>query len=610
MNDSPRDSLRVFAVSLVLAFSLFALWSQLTPLGSAPDEASHYVKAAAVVRGEWIGEPLDGWRIAVEGWAYSDTSTIAEVILLDSDGSVLARSAPNVVREDVNAALQLPVDAKIGFDLSLVSSERREPAAAVALLNDGTLASLPFSDNLVQATTPTNLSVDGRPVNGDANVQGLVDDVQLTGRMEYSYWSSHVDIDKQFDGSHEVQRCFVAQATVPACDLRVEDWQPDGGQALTTMGLYTPVVYLVPGVATLLGASNVSWFLARIISALVAAIILALAVTSLRVRKLTIVPLLAVTVPAVVYLASVVNTSGLEIIGAIGIWLSLPGLLSDARRDMWALWCFSLSGLIVILARPLGMVYFITIVAVCTIASGRITALLDFARRHLWISAAHLGAIAFASFWYLAIYNPRVDPRMAEHLGPDVALFEQLAHSFGDITRVLQEAVGDLGSLEVPIPRLATLAILLLSSWIITTGWRDASRSVRLATIALIALCVVAIIAIDLNYYRILRGYGVQGRHLTPLLVGIPLLAARRARFTNGQRYTIGAIWVIAHLLAGYTALRRYSVGLVGDEVLEVFYFPQWQPALGIVGTLFALTLLLLTTATVTVRTTRAEGGD
>ncbi|NDA01388.1 MAG: hypothetical protein EBY98_06650 [Acidimicrobiia bacterium] len=140
MNDSPRDSLRVFAVSLVLAFSLFALWSQLTPLGAAPDEASHYVKAAAVVRGEWIGEPLDGWRIAVEGWAYSDTSTIAEVILLDSDGSVLARSAPNVVREDVNAALQLPVDAKIGFDLSLVSSERREPAAAVALLNDGTLA--------------------------------------------------------------------------------------------------------------------------------------------------------------------------------------------------------------------------------------------------------------------------------------------------------------------------------------------------------------------------------------------------------------------------------------------------------------------------------------
>ncbi|MEY3467760.1 MAG: hypothetical protein RL532_1067 [Actinomycetota bacterium] len=216
MNDSPRDSLRVFAVSLVLAFSLFALWSQLTPLGAAPDEASHYVKAAAVVRGEWIGEPLDGWRIAVEGWAYSDTSTIAEVILLDSDGSVLARSAPNVVREDVNAALQLPVDAKIGFDLSLVSSERREPAAAVALLNDGTLSTLPFSDNLVQATTPTNLSVDGRPVNGDANVQGLVDDVQLTGRMEYSYWSSHVDIDKQFDGSHEVQRCFVAQATGPS----------------------------------------------------------------------------------------------------------------------------------------------------------------------------------------------------------------------------------------------------------------------------------------------------------------------------------------------------------------------------------------------------------
>ncbi|NBP18498.1 MAG: hypothetical protein EBU98_07625, partial [Actinobacteria bacterium] len=282
MNGSLRDSLRAFTISLVLAFSLIALWSQLTPLGSAPDEASHYVKAAAVVRGEWIGEPLDRWRLAVEGWAYSDTSIIAEVIVLASDNSVLTRSSPNVVREDVNTSLKLPGDAMVGFDLGLVSNQRREPAAVVARLNDGTLALLPFADDLVQATTSTNLSVDGRPIQVDANVQGLVDDIQLTGRMEYSYWSSNVTIDKQFDGSHHVQACFVARATVPACDLRVEDWQPDEGEALTTMGLYTPVVYLVPGIATLLGASNASWFLARLAGGFVAAAILALAITSLR----------------------------------------------------------------------------------------------------------------------------------------------------------------------------------------------------------------------------------------------------------------------------------------------------------------------------------------
>lgn len=610
MNGSLRDSLRVFTISLVLAFSLIALWSQLTPLGSAPDEASHYVKAAAVVRGEWIGEPLDRWRLAVEGWAYSDTSIIAEVIVLASDNSVLTRSSPNVVREDVNTSLKLPGDAMVGFDLGLVSNQRREPAAVVARLNDGTLALLPFADDLVQATTSTNQSVDGRPIQVDANVQGLVDDIQLTGRMEYSYWSSNVTIDKQFDGSHHVQACFVARATVPACDLRVEDWQPDEGEALTTMGLYTPVVYLVPGIATLLGASNASWFLARLAGGFVAAAILALAITSLRARKLSVIPLLAVTAPAVVYLSSVVNTSGLEIIGAIGIWLTLPGLLGDSRRDPWGLWCFVVGGLIVILARPLGMVYFVAIVAVCTIACGQVKSLLDFARARLWVAALHVSAIAFATIWYFTIYNPRVDPRMAEHLGPDVALVEQLAHSFGDITRVMQEAVGDLGSLEVPIPRLAFLAMILVLSWIVTTGWRDAPTSFRAATIVLLAVGVVAVIAIDLNYYRILRGYGVQGRHLTPLLVGIPLLAARRSRFTDTQRYIIGAIWVITHVLAGYTALRRYSVGIVGDEVLEVFYFPQWQPALGIFGTLIALTLLLLAITAVTFRTTRAEGGD
>jgi hypothetical protein len=45
--------------SLVL-FMLCAMWTLATPLGGAPDEAVHIIKAAATVRGELIGQPAPG----------------------------------------------------------------------------------------------------------------------------------------------------------------------------------------------------------------------------------------------------------------------------------------------------------------------------------------------------------------------------------------------------------------------------------------------------------------------------------------------------------------------------------------------------------------------
>ena len=589
-----------------LGTALFTLWAQLTPLGSAPDEASHYVKSAAVVRGEWTGTPIDDWRLAVDGWVHSTDTKVVEV-LVASGNEVLARSPLSVVRDDVNLARSLPSDEVVGFDFGVILSERREPIVVAAVLADGTLATVPFIDDTNVKSDPTQASIDGKPLETLSRVVGVVEHADFFGRMEYSYWSTNVDIDKQFDGAHEVQRCFVAQATTPACALSVETWPITEGQALTTMGYYAPSVYLIPGIATLFGASNASWYLARIIGSITAALILALGIASLQSRRLSVFPLLTAAVPAVVYLASVVNPSGLEIIGAVGIWITLPGLLTDSRRDSWALSCFSLSGLVVILARPLGMAYYAVILGICVIGVGNITGLVALARKYLWLSLSHLVALVFATYWYLAVYNSQVDPRMAEHLGPRVPLLEQIAHAMGDVTRVLHEAIGDLGSLEVPLPRLAVLAIVLVTFWIVITGWTTAPISMRRATIALVAIAVVAIVVIDLNYYRILRGYGAQGRHLTPLLVGIPLLAARFARFTRTQRWVIFGVWSTTHLLAGYTALRRYSVGLIGDEVLELFYFPRWSPTLGIVGTLVALSLIVGVIGIVAVR---AEGGD
>ncbi|HUY30068.1 MAG TPA: DUF2142 domain-containing protein [Acidimicrobiales bacterium] len=51
---------RAFAVAFTLSFVAMAAWSMATPLFAAPDEPVHVIKAAAVVRGELVGDLVGG----------------------------------------------------------------------------------------------------------------------------------------------------------------------------------------------------------------------------------------------------------------------------------------------------------------------------------------------------------------------------------------------------------------------------------------------------------------------------------------------------------------------------------------------------------------------
>jgi len=50
-------SLRVFFVAWALLAALSGAWAIATPIGAAPDEPAHLIKAASVVRGQFVGEP-------------------------------------------------------------------------------------------------------------------------------------------------------------------------------------------------------------------------------------------------------------------------------------------------------------------------------------------------------------------------------------------------------------------------------------------------------------------------------------------------------------------------------------------------------------------------
>ena len=48
-----------FLVLWAATAALGLAWAASTPMAASPDEPAHIIKAAAVVRGEWIGEPTD-----------------------------------------------------------------------------------------------------------------------------------------------------------------------------------------------------------------------------------------------------------------------------------------------------------------------------------------------------------------------------------------------------------------------------------------------------------------------------------------------------------------------------------------------------------------------
>lgn len=593
MTASTKKSWGVFGATVLLSTLLLSLWSQLTPLGSAPDEASHLIKAAGVIRGQPKGEEIPGWVLSIDGWAYDSGAGISHILIV-SNGEVLQRTPPNVSREDVTSSLNIPADTIVGFSIWQMEFALREPYSIYAELNDGSIVPLRILEGKNVIDSPT----DGVVINGVApsrqsTTRSLVEDSHFNGRMELSHWSTYVDIDPQFDGASAVQRCFVAQPAQPGCGLRIEDQTTTVERPITPHGQYPPMPYVVPGLGTLIGASNAAWFAARLASALAAALVLALAVVTLLRRQLSPISLFVALVPAVLYLASVVNPSGLEIMGAITLWITTPGILTADRRDPWEITGFALGGLVLILARPLGMVNYAIVIVVCVIATGSAKSLLTLIRRHPIISALHFFTLIPATGWYVFVYNTDVDPRRAEYLGPDVPLSEQLFHALGDVYRVLLEAIGDLGSLEAPVPRLVFLTFLLLSVWVISRALSTASTWVKISIASLVVVTVALTVATDLNMYKVLRSYGVQGRHITPLLVGLPLLAARNLRLSTASRVTIVVLWVVAHFFSGYAALRRYSVGIIGDNFFTMLRDPVWQPPMGIAVTLILLTILL-----------------
>lgn len=353
----------------------------------------------------------------------------------------------------------------------------------------------------------------------------------------------------------------------------------------TEVGAYPPYAYLPVGLAAAQGSTVAQAFtFGRVVVLVESMVLFWLAVWHL-VRWLGPRALLGVVVavtPMAVFCSAILNTSGLEVFGALGVasvvavYLRRPESLATGRT----LAVLAATGSGLVLSRQLGIVTMAALVLLL-IGAGAWRTVWEKIRLRSFpmIGAVSLLAVETVAviFWELHYDHPAL-------LGPWVSRLsvKGLGERWVDIA---YQGVGQFGWLDVQMPTWITAswlvgtAILLL--WgLARGGWRD-----RLIIVGMfLALGLVATV----TYSRVFFGVGanMQGRHMLPFAVFLPVFAGiivteRISRRTVAKLMVPLALAVSAvQFFALYLNGKRYAVGASSPLT---WFVPdaKWSPPLG-----------------------------
>ena len=180
------------------------------------------------------------------------------------------------------------------------------------------------------------------------------------------------------------------------------------------------------------------------------------------------------------------------------------------------------------------------------------------------------------------------DAAYQEHTSATLLLsFSTLLAAQHQLRAVLGDLVGDFGYRNVPLSPAAVAvwgagAAALVAAGALVSGSRE---RIALALALVMAVAIPILLYADLLKYT---GFGLQGRHILPLVVAVPLLAGEVLRRGHGAlalrlRTNLFAVAALVaagvQLVAWWTNARRYAVGEGGP----VWFITraQWSPPLG-----------------------------
>ena len=370
----------------------------------------------------------------------------------------------------------------------------------------------------------------------------------------------------------------------------LDDFEPPPGPVTTAnqVGTYQPLPYVLPGVAARTADSPGSADRrGRILNALLS---LALLYIALRMAwspdagPISLLGLLVAVTPMAIFCASILNGSGPEIAAGIAFAATALRLRRDescARSfNVWA--ALGATGAVLALSRTSGPMY-VMLIAMAVFGLGGVAAAWGFLRERARVA---LGAVA-------ALVAALALNRVWEHAhGPDATtgfanLRAVLGDAVGEWWRASSELIGKFGYLEYRLPWIAYVAWFAAGFALVAVALWASSRRERIALAAAVAAAVLLPMLIWIYAIR-QTGYGLQGRHVLPLLVAVPLIAgdlirahasALSTRLRRGLLVAIPPVLGAVHFLAFYSAARRAAVGTDGPA----FFIGDagWTPPLG-----------------------------
>jgi hypothetical protein len=322
--------------------------------------------------------------------------------------------------------------------------------------------------------------------------------------------------------------------------------RPDGCLEQSPNGNFPPLGYLLAAIA-LRFPTNVSsaLWLARAGSALQSAAFLVLALVLLwEGTAWSLLGLLAAMSPMVLFCASILNPSGVQIASALALVAAgLRITRRPAAASGWVWGALAAAGAVTILSGPIGLAFAgAGLLAVAALGGRRAAG--QMWRAHPQAVPFSAMALALAAVISLA-YTRYAGFSSTFGLSP---FFSSLQASWDQFGGVLRVAVGNFGAQTVPLPAVACdLWFALVASLVAAALWLGGrrERAVVLATTVL-ALAFPVLFWAWVDRYT---GFPLLGREVLPILQVIPLVAGEvvyrhRARFAESPagRSAIGAL--------------------------------------------------------------------
>ena len=364
-------------------------------------------------------------------------------------------------------------------------------------------------------------------------------------------------------------------AVSAACADRVPPPPREPVRRLTVNGTYQPAAYLLPALVLRGADGPVSGLmLGRIANALTCVALLAAAAWALRPHLLG---LVAAVTPMAVFLASSLNPSGPEIAGAIAFVAGLIALArGSARGPPWT--AAAAGGAALCLSRSLGPIWLVLLGAECIALCGIPEAwrAVRAAPRHATWTAGIIGSAAVVNRVWEAAYGPHLPAAGLETIPA------ALGESLRALPRWIREQIGVYQYLDSQMPGFAYLLwIALVVALVIAAVWVGTRRE-RLALAMAIGVALVIPVLLDAFAMRPI-GWAVQGRHVLPLSVAVPMIAAevlvRNGRPAGRLGAGLALVCGVVQFVGVYTDGRRSAVGTSGSWLFPLH--AEWSPPLG-----------------------------